>query len=90
MSNFSVNNLKIDKKSWKDMDIYYIGYVDENKPEDWKVNSVNPLYLIINKVFCFAGEKNDVKYLKIDQLKIFSGLDTLTLWNQVFSGIKYI
>ena len=72
------------------MDIYYIGYVDENKPEDWKVNSVNPLYLIINKVFCFVGEKNDVKYLKIDQLKNFSGLDTLTLWNQVFSGIKYI
>ena len=56
LSNFSVN-LKLDKKKWKDIDIYYIGYVDKNKPEDWKVNSVNPLYLIINKVFCFVGEK---------------------------------
>ena len=85
LSNFSVNNLKTDKKSWKDIDIYYISYVDKNKPEDWKVNSANPLYLIINKLFCFVGEKNDVKYLKIDKLKIFPG----TKWNQVFSGIKY-
>ena len=57
LSNFNVNNLKLDKKKWKDIDIYYIGYIDKNKPEDWKVNSVNPLYSIINKVFCFVGEK---------------------------------
>ena len=49
LSNFSVNNLKLDKKSWKDK----IMDVDKNKPEEWKVNSVNPLYLIINKVYCF-------------------------------------
>ena len=83
LSNFRVSNLKLDKKTWKH--IYYIGYVDKNKPEDWKVNSVNPLYLIINKVFCFVGEKNGVKYLKIDKLKHFPS----TIWNQVFNGIKY-
>ena len=49
LSNFSVNNLKIDKKTWKDIDIYYIGYVDKNKPENWKVNGVNPLYLMVKK-----------------------------------------
>ena len=27
--NFEVTNLKIDKKAWKDIDIYFIGYVDE-------------------------------------------------------------
>ena len=48
--NFEPINLKLDKKTWKDIDIYYIGYVDKNK-QDWCVNSVNPLYLIINKVF---------------------------------------
>ena len=42
-----MNNLKLDKKTWKDIDIYYIGYVDKNKPEDWCVNSANPLYLMI-------------------------------------------
>ena len=66
LSNFSMNNLKLDKRTWRDNDIY-IGYVDKNKPEDWCVNSVNPLYLMINKVFCFVGAKNVVKYLKIDK-----------------------
>ena len=26
LSNFSMNNLKLDKKTWKDIDIYYISY----------------------------------------------------------------
>ena len=64
--NFEPINVKLDKKTWKDIDIYYIGYVDKNKPEDWRVKSVNPLYLMINKVFCIVGEENGVKYLKIE------------------------
>ena len=52
ISNFEASNLKLDKKSWKDIDIYYIGYFDENK-----VNSVNTLYLLLKKVFCFVGEQ---------------------------------
>ena len=52
LSNFKINNLKLAKKAWKDLYIYYIGYVDKNKPEDWCVNSVNPLYLILNILFC--------------------------------------
>ena len=52
--NFEASNLKLDKKTWKDIDIYLIGYVDKDKPSDWKANSVNPLYLIVNKVFCFV------------------------------------
>ena len=49
-----------------------------------QVNSLNPLYLIINKVFCFLGEKNGVKYFKIDK-----GDNVLNKWNQVFGRIKY-
>ena len=77
----------MDKTTWKDIDIYYIGYVDKNKPEDWKVNSVNPLYLIINKVFCIVEEgENDLKYLKIEK----NHCDPVTnKWNQVFDPIKY-
>ena len=41
--NFEASNLKIDKKTFKDIDIYFIGYVDKDKPSDCKVNSVNPL-----------------------------------------------
>ena len=81
--NFEASNLKLDKKTWKDIGIYYIGYVDKDKPSEWKVNSVNSLHLIVNEVFCFVKEKNGVKYLKTDKG------DVLNKWNQIFSGIKY-
>ena len=41
--NFDANNIKLDKKTFKDIVIDYIGYVDRDKPSDWRVNSVNPL-----------------------------------------------
>ena len=85
--NFEPIYLKLDKKTSKDIDICYIGYVDKNKPEDWRVKSVNPLYLMINKVFCIVGEENGVKYLKIEN----NHSDTvLNKWNQVFDSIKYL
>ena len=66
-----------------------ISYVDKNKPEDWCVNSVNPLYLMINRVFCFVGEKNGTKYLKIDKGNKKVEDSILSIWNKVFSGMKY-
>ena len=45
---FEASNLKLDEKTFKNIGIYYVGYVD--KKPDWNVNSVNPLYLIINRV----------------------------------------
>ena len=43
------------------LNIYYIGYVDK-KPH-WNVNSVNPLYLVINnRIDGFSEEKNRDKY----------------------------
>ena len=80
--NFEASNLKIDKKSWKDIDIYYVGYVDE-KP-DWNVNSVNPLYLIVNRVYGSVVEKNGIKFLSID-----NGDAVLKEYDQVFAGIKF-
>ena len=44
-------------------DIYYIGYVDK-KPE-WGVDSVNALYLIINRIDGFVEEKSGNKYLNV-------------------------
>ena len=77
----------LDKKTWKYIDIYYIGYVDKNKPKDWCANSVNPLYLIINKVFCTVEEgENGVKYLKIGKNHCDS---VINKWNEVFDSIKY-
>ena len=84
VSNFEANNLKLDKKSWKDIDICLIGYVNRDKPSESKVNSVNPLYLIVNRVFCFVGEKNGARHLKIDK-----GDTVLKKYDQVFSGIIF-
>ena len=57
--------IKKRQKTWKDIDIYFIGYID--KKPDWNVNSVNPLYLIINRVYGYVSEKNGVRFLKIDK-----------------------
>ena len=62
--NFNERNLKVDKKSWKDLDIYYLDYIDKNS--EWHVNSVNQLYFIVNRVYGSISEENGIKYLTID------------------------
>ena len=50
LKDFDARLLKIDKKDYKEIDIYYIGYVTIKKIADYnKINSVNPLYLTINE-----------------------------------------
>ena len=45
---FNSNLLKIVKKSYKDIDIYYIGYITIKKIGDCEnIYTVNPLYQII-------------------------------------------
>ena len=54
---FDSNNLKLDKKSYKDLDIYNIGYVTIKKIGDcYDVNSVNPLYLRIDNASGYIEE----------------------------------
>ena len=49
IEDFHSNLLNIEKKSHKDIDIYYIGYIMIKKFDDYKnIHSVNPLRLIIN------------------------------------------
>ena len=67
IKNFSSNLLKIDKKSHKDIDIYYIGYVTIKKFSDCKYfHSVNPLYLMINSTTGHFKEKYGEQYLITD------------------------
>ena len=61
--NFNVNNIKIDEKSYKNLFIYYIGFVTVKN--DLKVFSVNPLYLICNKINGYFEEINGSKYLML-------------------------
>ena len=59
LKNFESNLLKIDKKSHKNIDIYYIGYITIKKIDDYEsIYSVNPLYLRINHASGYIEEKN--------------------------------
>ena len=58
MKNFHSNLLKIDKKPYKDIDIYYIGYINIKKFGDCEnIQSLNPLYLIIYSATGYFKEK---------------------------------
>ena len=51
--------LKTDKKDYKETNIYYIGYGTIQKIADYNnINSVNPLYLMINEMIGHSEEKN--------------------------------
>ena len=77
---FRSNLLKIDKKSYKDFDIYDIGYITIKKFGDCEnIHSVNPLYLIIYSATWYFKEKNGEKYLIYDSKEKYE---------EVFSGIK--
>ena len=58
IKNFHSNLLKIDKKSDKDIDVYYIGYITLKKFVDYEnIHSVNQLTLIKQanqKCLCFV------------------------------------
>ena len=77
--NFQSNLLKIDKKPYKDVDIYYIGYITIKKIGDYEnIHSVNPLYLIIHSATGYFKEENGEKYLI---------LDSTDKYDEAFSGI---
>ena len=80
IENFHSNLLKIDKKPYKDDDIYYIGYITIKKIGDYEnIHSVNPLYLIIHSATGYFKEKNGEKYLI---------LDLTEKYEEVFSEIR--
>ena len=65
------NLLKKDKKSFKNNDISYIGYVTIKSISDYEnIHSVNPLYLIIGKAGRSIEESNGNKYLVLASIDI--------------------
>ena len=65
IKDFDPSLLKIDKKSHKNIGIYYIGYITMKDLDLVKINSVNPLYLIISEVDGYIEEINGNKYLTV-------------------------
>ena len=70
----------MDKKLYKDIDIYYIGYITVKNIGDCEnIHSVNPLYLIIYSATWYFKETYGEKYLI---------LDSTEKYEEVFSEIK--
>ena len=59
---FDSNLLKIAKRSYKNIDIYYIGYITIKKIDDQEnIYGVSPLYLVVNHRNRYLEKKNENK-----------------------------
>ena len=84
--------VKIDKKSFENIGIHYIGYITMKDSDYVKINSVNPLNIIIGEADGYTEVKNGNKYL------IFAPTDknkkvienSAELWNEIKFQIKVI
>ena len=84
--NFQPHLLKINKKPYKEIDMYYIGYITMKKFNDYEyIHSVNPLYLIINSATGYFKEKNGKKYLIISVTEEYEDI-----FCEILSEIKII
>ena len=87
LKNFEPNLLKIDRKSYKNIGIYNIGYITIKKIDDCEnIYSVNPLYLLVNHASGYIKEKNGNKYLIFDSVD--ENKEVLKKYTDVWDGIK--
>ena len=87
LKNFDARLLKIDKKSYKNIGIYNIGYITIKKIDDYEnIYSVNPLYLLVNHASGYIEEKGANKYLFFDSTD--ENKELLKKCNDVWNGIK--
>ena len=71
LKNFYARLFKVDKKDYKGLDIYYIGYATVKKIANCDINSINPLYLMINKMISHFEEKMEINIkFQMMQMKI--------------------
>ena len=69
LKDFDARLLKVDKRNYKEIDIYYIGYVTVQRIANCNnINSVNPLYLMADKMIVHFEEKSGNKYLVLDDV----------------------
>ena len=79
--------LKVDKKNYKEIHIYYIGNVIVKKIANCNdINNVNPLYLMINEMIGHFEEKNENKYLVLDDVD--ENKEVSKKYEEVWEGVK--
>ena len=86
IKNLDSNKIKINKKSYKHILNYHIGYVTIKDLAYITVNSLNPLYLIINKINRYIEGNNENKYptlVSTDEIQV-----TLKAYEELWNKIK--
>ena len=84
---FDARLLKVDKNNYKEIDIYYTGYVTVKTIANCNnINSVNPLYLMIDKMIGHFEEKSENKYLVLDDVN--ENKEVSQKYEEVWNGIK--
>ena len=84
IENFHSNLLTTEKKSYKEIDIYNIGYITIQQYDDCEnIHSVNLLYLIIYDACGYFKEKYNEKYLILDSIDKYE-----KFWSGIRSEIK--
>ena len=87
IKNFESMLLRIDKKSYKNIGIYNIGYIAVKKIDDCEnIYIVNPLHLLVNHGNGYTEEKGVSKYLIFDYTD--ENKELLKKYNYVLNGIK--
>ena len=88
LKDFDSNLLKPDKKHYKGINIYSIGYITIKKIDDCgSIYNANPLYLQVNHANGYIEEKNGNKYLISDD-SVDENKEVLKKYADVWNGIK--
>ena len=97
LKDFDASLLKIDKKDYSEIDIYYIGYVTIKKIADYNnINSVNPLYLMINEIIghfeCNSADCSSIEEKNKNKFLVLADVDenkeVLRKYKEVWEGFK--
>ena len=87
LEDFDASLLKVDKRNYKEIDVYDIGYVAFKEIANCNnINSVNPLYLMIDKMIGHFEEKNENKYLVLDDVD--ENKEVSKKYEEVWEGVK--
>ena len=88
IKDFDPSLIKIDKKSYKSIGIYNIGYITIKSISDCEnINSVNPLYLMIGEADGYIEKNNGNKYLTFASTE--ENKNVLEKYTSLWDKIKY-
>ena len=87
LKDFDARLLKVDKKDYNKIDIYYIRYVTIKKISNCNnINSANPLYLMINGMIGLFEVKSGNKYLVLEDVD--KNKNVSKKYEEVWEGVK--